>query len=60
MTTLENLYYGNIDPANKYIKRGSEYSKLINCLYGMKKNYYQHSQKSRKSSLKSTRIALLK
>lgn len=30
MTTLENLYYGNIDPANKYIKRESEYSKLIN------------------------------
>ena len=30
MTTLENLYYGNIDLANKYIKRGSEYSKLIN------------------------------
>ena len=30
MTTLENLYYGNIDPANKYIKRGSEYSKLAN------------------------------
>ena len=30
MTTLENLYYGNIDPANKYIKCGSEYSKLIN------------------------------
>ena len=30
MTTLENMYYGNIDPANKYIKRGSEYSKLIN------------------------------
>lgn len=30
MTTLENLYYGNIYPANKYIKRGTEYSKLIN------------------------------
>lgn len=30
MTTLENLYYGNIDSANKYIKRGSEYSKLAN------------------------------
>lgn len=30
MTTLENLYYGNIDPANKYIKRSGEYSKLIN------------------------------
>ena len=24
MTTLENLYYGNIDPANKYIKRGKQ------------------------------------
>ena len=32
MTTLENLYYGNIDPANKYIKCGSEYSKLLNLL----------------------------
>ena len=30
MTTLENLYYGNIFPADKNIKRGSEYSKLIN------------------------------
>ena len=30
MTTLENLYYGNIFPADKDIKRGSEYSKLIN------------------------------
>ncbi len=30
MITLENLYYGNIAPANKYIKRGAEYSKLIN------------------------------
>jgi len=32
MTTLEDLFYGNIDPANKYIKRGSEYSKLISLL----------------------------
>ncbi len=30
MTTLEKLYYGNIFPADKDIKRGSEYSKLIN------------------------------
>ena len=30
MTTLENLYYGNIFPADKDIKRGSECSKLIN------------------------------
>ena len=32
MTTLEDLFYGNIDPANKYLKRGSEYSKLISLL----------------------------
>lgn len=30
MTTLENLYYGNIFPADKDIKRGSEYSQLLN------------------------------
>ena len=30
MTTLEDLYYGNIIPADKDIKRGSEYSKLLN------------------------------
>ena len=29
MTTIENLYYGNIVPAEKGIKRGSEYSKLL-------------------------------
>ena len=32
MTTLENLYYGNIFPADKDIKCGSEYSKLLNLL----------------------------
>ena len=30
MTTLEDLYYGNIVPADKGIKKGSEYSKLLN------------------------------
>lgn len=30
MTTLENLYYGNIVPSDKDIRRGSEYSKLLN------------------------------
>jgi len=30
MTTIENLYYGNIVPADKGIKKGSEYSKLLN------------------------------
>lgn len=28
MTTLEDLYYGNIVPADKGIKKGSEYSQL--------------------------------
>ena len=30
MTTLENFYYGNIVPTDKDIRRGSEYSKLLN------------------------------
>ena len=30
MTTLEDLYYGNIVPADKAIKKGSEYSKFLN------------------------------
>lgn len=29
MTTLEDLYYGNIVPAGKGIKKGSEYSQLL-------------------------------
>ena len=29
MTTLEDLYYGNIVPADKGIKKGSEYSQLL-------------------------------
>ena len=30
MTTLENLYYGNIFPADKDLKRGSKYARLLN------------------------------
>lgn len=30
MTILEDLYYGNIVPAEKGIKKGSKYSKLLN------------------------------
>ena len=29
MTTLEDLYYGNIVPADRSCKRGSEYSQLL-------------------------------
>lgn len=29
MTTLEDLYYGNVVPADKGIKKGSEYSQLL-------------------------------
>ena len=48
MTTLENLYYGNINPTNKYIKRESEYSKLLNLLMRneekLKYNYTRHTK----------------
>ena len=30
MTTLEDLYYGNICPCEKSLTRGSEYSQLLN------------------------------
>lgn len=29
MTTLEDLYYGNISPHERYIKRGSRVDKLV-------------------------------
>ena len=29
MTTLEDLYYGNISPHERYIKRGTRVDKLI-------------------------------
>ena len=48
MTTLENLYCGNIFPADKDIKCGSEYSKLLNLMTRneekLKYNYTRHTQ----------------
>lgn len=48
MTTLENSYYVNINPANKYIKRESEYSKLLNLLMRneekLKYKYTKHTK----------------
>ena len=29
MTTLEDLYYGNISPHERYIKRGTRVDKLV-------------------------------
>ena len=29
MTTLENLYYGNISPHERYIKQGTRVDKLV-------------------------------
>ena len=29
MTTLEDLYYGNISPYERYIKRGTRVDKLV-------------------------------
>lgn len=28
MSTLEDFYYGNINPSSKFVKKGSEYKKL--------------------------------
>ncbi len=32
MSILKDLYYGNINPSERYIKRGSEYQKLSRLL----------------------------
>ena len=38
MTTLEDLYYGNISPHERYIKRGTRVDKLVKliCEYSAK------------------------
>ena len=33
MTTLEDLYYGNINPHEKYINRGSQVDRLVKLIY---------------------------
>ena len=33
MTTLEDLYYGNISPHERYIKRGTRVDKLVKLIY---------------------------
>ena len=60
MTTLENLYYGNIFPADKDIKRGSEYSKLINLSLRNEDKLVLTLSKEQKVIFKSTRTASLK
>ena len=36
MTTLEDLYYGNISPHKRYIKRGTRVDKLAELIKTMK------------------------
>jgi hypothetical protein len=38
MTTLEDLYYGNISPHERYIKRGTRVDKLLKSLKTVKAN----------------------
>ena len=33
MTTLEDLYYGNINPSDRYIKRGTKVDKIVKLIY---------------------------
>lgn len=53
MTTLEDLYYGNISPHERYIKRGTRVDKLVKLIC---KNEDERSppvlRKSRKKPLK--------
>ena len=49
MTTLEDLYYGNISPHERYIKRGTKVDKLVKLIC---------KNESRKKPLKSLKTAL--
>lgn len=56
MNILENLYYGNISPHERYIKQGSKVQKLVKLICKMKKNLILDWQKSKKKHLKNLRI----
>ena len=38
MTTVEDLYYGNISPHERYIKRGTRVDKLVKLIQDLQKN----------------------
>ena len=51
MTTLEDLYYGNISPWERDIKRGSRMDKLVKLIANVKKKLGQCSKKTRPPAL---------
>ena len=57
MTTLEDLYYGNISPYERYVKQGARVDKLIKLMCKNEEELNAGLQKIRKKLLKSSRTA---
>ena len=60
MNILEELYYGNIVPNEKYAKLNSEVKELLKLLNRNEEKLTVTFPKNRKSILKNTRIAIVK
>lgn len=57
MTTLEDLYYGNVSPHERYIKRGTRVDKLVKLICKNEEELNAGPQRSKKKPLKSSKTA---
>ena len=57
MTTLEDLYYGNISPHERYIKRGTRVDKLVKLICKNEEELNSGLTEKQKKLLKSSRTA---
>jgi len=57
MTTLEDLYYGNISPHERYIKRGTRVDKLVKMICKNEDELNSGLTEKQKETLKSSKIA---
>lgn len=57
MTTLEDLYYGNISPHKRHIKRGTRVDKLVKLICKNEEELNADLTEKRKKLLKNLRTA---
>ena len=57
MTTLEDLYYGNISPHERYIKRGSRVDQLVKLICKNEESLTATLTEQQKETFKSLKTA---
>ncbi len=57
MTTLEDLYYGNISPHERYIKRGTRVDKLVKLICKNEEDLNSGLTEKKRKPLKSSKTA---